>query len=280
MKPFRFLFLADCQLGAYASFSGMTAHDVEAFAARNMRVEAVPAVEGFEWDARRYEIAVEMANNLRPDFVVVGGDMVNDMCSQEQLEELLRITSQLDRNITMRWVPGNHDIATDTNIPTPYSIDKYRETFGADYYAFDYGGRRFIVLNTVVLDHPEEVPDELEEQLVFLERELTATEPGQAVVFGHHPLFTTQPDEPDSFWNVPAERRAPILDLVHRHAVPIAFAGHWHRNSIAFDGRFQMVTSGPVGYTLGDDPSGFRIVEVGPTDISHEYVPLAGSAGN
>jgi hypothetical protein len=36
-----------------------------------------------------------------------------------------------------------------------------------------------------------------------------------------------------------------------------------------------MVTSGPVGYPLGDDPSGLRIVDVGEERVLHEYVPLS-----
>jgi hypothetical protein len=88
-------------------------------------------------------------------------------------------------------------------------------------------------------------------------------------------LFLSSPDEPDTYWNLPAERRSTLLDLIHRHRITIAFAGHWHRNSLAYDGDFEMVTSGPVGYRLGDDPSGVRIVDVGPDRILHEYVPLS-----
>jgi len=271
---FRFLFLADSQLGAYATFSGADEAGVAAFAERDMHVTAMPRVEGFEWDAARYRQAVAMANHTRPEFVVVGGDMVDDLSSQEQIDELLRITSGLDRDIPVYWVPGNHDIALDTVVPTPHSIDKYREIFGRDYYAFDRGSYRFIVLNTVVLDHPEEVPDELDSQVAFLEHELSTAEAGRAVLFGHHPLFTAMPDEPDTYWNLPMARRALLLELIHRHGVRIAFAGHWHRNSIAFDGEFQMVTSGPVGIPLGDDPSGLRFVDVDSTGILHEYVPL------
>ena len=45
--------MADCQLGAYATFSGMTEADVAEYATRDMRVEVVPRVAGFEWDAAR-----------------------------------------------------------------------------------------------------------------------------------------------------------------------------------------------------------------------------------
>ncbi len=274
---YRFLFLADCQLGAYATFSGMTAEEASGYEARDMRVEPVPRVEGFEWDAARYEAAIAVANAMRPRFVVVGGDMIDDAANADQLEELLRITATLDPDIPMRWAPGNHDIALDTVAPRPHDIEKYRETFGADYYTFDEGPARFIVLNTVVIDHPEHVPGELDEQLEFLGRELArAAGDGVAhvVLFGHHPLFLESADEEDTYWNLPQERRRIVLDLIHRHGVRIAFAGHWHRNSLAFDGDFEMVTSGPVGFPLGDDPSGYRVVTVQESQVTHRYAAL------
>jgi predicted phosphodiesterase len=94
------------------------------------------------------------------------------------------------------------------------------------------------------------------------------------ILMGHHPLFTSHADEDDTYWNLPRLRRAPLLDLIRRHGVRIAFAGHWHRNGIAFDGDFEMVTSGPVGYPLGNDPSGYRIVDVSANRITHRYEAL------
>ncbi len=251
--------------------------DIERFDERDMRVEIVPRVEGFEWDAARYAEAIDVANAMRPDFVVVGGDMIDDLSNAAQLEELMRITARLDRDIPIRWVPGNHDIALDTVVPTAHDIEKYRELFGADYYSFDRGTARLIVMNTVVIDHPEHVPDALDEQLEWLRFELArarADGAGHVVLLGHHPLFTGHADEEDTYWNLPQARRRVLLDLIHAHGVRIAFAGHWHRNSLAFDGEFEMVTSGPVGYPLGDDPSGYRVVDVGPGGIIHRYEPL------
>lgn len=276
MTSFRFMFMADCQLGAYATFSGMNEDDIAGFDARGMNVEIVPRVEGFEWDAGRYRLAIDMANAIRPEFVVMGGDMIDNSSNGEQLEELLRITGELDAEIPMLWVPGNHDIATDTVVPTPASIAAYRDVFGADFYRFDHGDTRFIVLDTVVIDHPENVEDDYIEQLAFIEYELSrSSKRSHNILLGHHPLFLERADEEDSYWNLPIERRARLLDLIHRHDVKIGFAGHWHRNSLAYDGDFEMVTSGPVGYPLGDDPSGVRIVDVGPDRVLHEYVPLS-----
>ena len=73
---------------------------------------------------------------------------------------------------------------------------------------------------------------------------------------------------------IPKERRRVIPELLKAHNVVAVFSGHWHRNVYGFDGEFQMVTSGPVGYPLGDDPSGYRIVKVHPDRVEHDYYAL------
>ena len=274
---FEFIFLADTQLGCYATFSGFTDEQVAQYAAMGMKVEPVPAVTGFEWDANRYREAVEIINTTRPDLVMIGGDLIDDPNVEDQVDEFMDITSGIDDGIMVRWVPGNHDIADDYIAPTADSIRAYRDVFGPDHYSFKMSDTLFVALNTPVIDHPEHVPDEWERQLAFLTDELAQAaraDLDHVIVIGHHPLFVAEPDEPDTYWNLPLERRTVILDLLHAAGVRLGFAGHWHRNAIATDGPFTQITSGPVGYPLGDDPSGYRIVEVGTEAVTHEYRPL------
>lgn len=274
---FRFVFLADTQLGCYATFSGFDRAKIAEYAERGLTVREVPPVEGLEWDAARYRRAVEMINHLRPAFVLVGGDLVDDANSDDQTEEFLSITAGVDAEIPVRLVPGNHDIAPDAVIPTPESIARYRDRFGPDWYSFTRDRTLFVVMNTTVIDHPELVEDEWTLQREFLEGEMSAAggrSVDHVVLVGHHPLFLDAPDEQDSYWNLPIERRSHILELGRLAGVRIGFAGHWHRNHIAIGDEFTQVISGPVGYPLGEDPSGIRTVEVGSHDLSHEYLPL------
>ena len=277
-EAYRFAFLTDMQLGAYASFSGLTEEAARSADEAGLKIEPVPVVEGCEWDACRYEEAVREVNRLAPSLVVIGGDMLDDPGSEEQYREFMRITGGIDPSIPVRWIPGNHDAADDTVVPTPDSLARYRNAFGFDYFAFDGGPLRFVALDTVVIDHPEEVPGEWEAQRRFLEAELEAAAArGRPVVLvGHHPLFGGRPDEDDDYWNLPLERRRVILDLVHRHRVPLMLAGHWHRNAVALDGDFEMVTAGPVGYPLGDDPPGFLLVDYFGGSFTRRYVPTGG----
>jgi predicted phosphodiesterase len=276
-EPFRFLFMADCQLGCYASFSGLNEADVERYAAMDMTVRAVPLVRGAEWDIANLDRALAAANRLTPDFVVMGGDMVDDPHSRDQYQALRATAQRLDASIPLHWVPGNHDVAFDTVIPTPQSISAYRERFGPDRYAFVHGEVTFVVANTVVWDHPEEADEAWSEEISWLERELDAARSRGSrhiVVFGHHPLFTAHPDEDDTYWNIPGERRRLLLDLFAAHEVRTMLCGHWHRNGGGSAGDLDVIVTGPVGYPLGHDPSGFRIVTVGEDTIEHEYVAL------
>jgi serine/threonine-protein phosphatase CPPED1 len=272
---FKVLFLADIQMGMYATFSGLSDEKVADYAARGMTVSAVPPAEGYEWESRRYERAIEIANTLRPDLVLFGGDLIDDPNAEDQLDEYLRITDLLDPDIERRWAPGNHDIAADTIVPTHDSIARYRAAFGDDHFAFDAGPATFLVLNTVVIDHPENVVDEWERQHEFILDRLDGHDGRPIVVAGHHPFFVDDPAEEDTYWNLPRERREPILSAFHDAGVRLVLGAHLHRNAYATDGDLEMVTTGPVGYTLGPDPSGMMLVEIGEDGpATHEYLSL------
>lgn len=279
MIDFRFVFLADCQLGCYATFSGLTATQLENCERQGMRVEAVPRVTGWDWDAGRLRQAVERVLELQPAFVVVGGDMIDDPGAPGQYEALRAITAGLDP-LPVHWVPGNHDCADDCVVPTPETLATYRGRFGPDHYAFEHHGVVSVVLNTVVLAHPEQVPGELDRQMAFLEQTLRGARSRGArhiLAFGHHPLFTERVDEPETYWNIPPERRRRVLDLFRTYGVRAFFCGHWHRNGGGWDGDVEVVVTGPVGYPLGVDPSGLRIVDVADA-VVHRYVALDAAA--
>ena len=76
------------------------------------------------------------ANRLKPAFVVVTGDLINDASDTAQAAEYQRIAARLDSKIRLFSLPGNHDVG---NEPTKESLARYRERFGPDYYTFRVG---------------------------------------------------------------------------------------------------------------------------------------------
>ena len=230
--------------------------------------------KGFEQESVTFEFVIASLNRLRPAFVVSSGDLVNRPGDPAQTAEYLRIAAKLDRSIPLYNVAGNHDVG---NEPTPETLAAYRQKFGRDYYSFRHGELFGIVLNTSLIQAPGKAQAEAAEQQAWLKEELgkaRASGARHVVVFQHHPWFLERPDEPDQYFNLPLERRRAYLELLKDAGVSHVFAGHVHRNSQGRDGTLEMVTSGPVGRPLGDDPSGIRVVIVRPEGLEHRYYGL------
>ena len=118
---------------------------------------------------------------------------------------------------------------------------------------------------------------EAKEQLDFVEAEAIIAghqNANRIVLLSHHPLFIESASEADNPWSIKKKYRNPLVEIAADHGIKANFAGHWHRNNYATDNGIEVVASGPVGYPLGDDPSGFRVVNVTNTDIEHEYHSL------
>jgi 3',5'-cyclic AMP phosphodiesterase CpdA len=228
----------------------------------------------FIQETANYEFVVANLNRLRPAFVIVCGDLINKPGDPAQRAEYLRITALLDPSIPFYAVSGNHDVG---NEPTPESLADYRAHFGPDWYSFRERDIYGIVLNSSIISAPAAVESEAAAQEAWLREELARAKASGArhiLVFQHHSWFLDSPDEPDAYFNIPLATRSRYLALFREAGVSHVFAGHYHRNAFGRDGELEMVTTGPVGRPLGDDPSGFRLVRVGAEGIAHEYVPL------
>lgn len=232
------------------------------------------ANKSFEKETRNFEKAIASANRLKPAFVIVTGDLVNRSGDAAQIAEYKRIAKQLNPSIPLYNVPGNHDVG---NTPSPADIASYRNNFGKDYYTFNYRSMLGIVLNSVYLHSPQNVPEEAKEQEQWLVKTLEEANQKhykQIFVFLHHPLFLKQDNEPDEYFNIPAATRKKYLDLFKANGIHYIFAGHYHRNAFAKNTDLEMVTTGPVGMPLGKDSSGFRIITVNGSKADYPYYSL------
>lgn len=257
--PFFFIQLSDPQLGLMAATG------------------RVDPEEGFARESALFEEAVAEANRLKPDFVVVTGDMGHNNMDPVEIAEVKRIAGGLDASIPIYWAPGNRDTSFDGHTAVAELLDRYRQEFGPDYHAFRHGSTAFLVLSSTVIYDPSEVPGEWEKQRDFVESELVrSVEYGDEmrIIFSHHPLFTGDPEDEDSPAHLPSVRRKPLLDLFHKYDVSAVFSGHLHRNNYAWDGDMPMVASSAVGMQAGDDESGYRVVRVFQDRIDHDYYPF------
>lgn len=274
--PLHFIQLADPQFGMFAALSRWTDEFRETMRQRGIVAQRHDApIDGFEEETRLFETAIAEANRLRPAFVVVCGDMVNDLDDPAQLAEVLRIAGRLDEGIALHWVAGNHDVCSDFYVPTAESLATYRANFGADRYAFQHGDTSFLVLNSQLIDHPEGAPEEAEAQFEFLRTELATAgrRGGPIVAFQHQPIRASDPLLDESM-AISSERRGPLLELLHAHEVAAVFTGHLHQNDYIRDGELEMVATAPVGYPLNGATSGYRVVRIAEERIEHRFHPF------
>src|ERR1700747_2235318 len=80
--------------------------------------------QSFEHETANFEFAIATANRLKPAFVVVTGDLINEGGNAAQAAEYMRIAHKLDPKIRLFSVPGNHDVE---NEPDAKTLARYRE---------------------------------------------------------------------------------------------------------------------------------------------------------
>jgi Icc-related predicted phosphoesterase len=240
--------------------------------------------------------AIAKINLLRPLFCVMCGDLTqvgpdgggryNKVGTKELYDEQVNIyksqMEKIDQSIPLICVCGNHDIE---NVPNVYTLNKYVENFGKDYFSFWAGGCRFLVLNSTLLLKPENAPEQYKLQNEWLDKELellgsdsnTAT---HTILFMHHPPALNDINEKDEYYNpqspinFPKEIRLPFLERFSKAGICAIFAGHYHRNAYVKYKDLEIVTTSAVGFQLGKDKSGFAIVKIFQDKIEHQYYPL------
>ena len=229
------------------------------------------ADSSFAQETANLELAVATANRLHPSFVIVTGDLVNQVGNKREIEEYRRVMSRLDDDITLYNVPGNHDVG---NVPTRETIAAWTKRFGPDHYTFRAGALTGIVLNSSLIAAPDEARDLYEAQEKWLIGELERARrngAGEIAIFQHHPWYVDAVDEPDTYSNIPRVRRAKYLALFRKYGVRTLLAGHDHRYTVARDTTFRMIANGSVGKPRDGGKSGLAIVSVGPGGIGHRY---------
>jgi len=245
-KPFFFIQLTDTQFG---------------FIENN---------KGFEQETKIFEKAVAEINRLKPDFIVITGDLVNDRKDESQLAEFKRIAGMIGKEIPVYFSPGNHDISES---PSQKDIDGFTERYGHDRFSFRHNKCQFIGLNSCLI---KSSPNSMEKvQFEWLEKELRkGKKVRQTMIFVHYPFFVNSFDEPEAYFNIAPETRNKYISLFRKYGVDAVFAGHLHNNSAGADGSMQMITTSAAGKQLGKEAPGMRIIKVHSGKIESEYYPL------
>lgn len=212
--------------------------------------------------------AVDFINELDPDAVVFTGDQVNYPNIPEQWDAFAEIASGIDEGIKVFHIPGNHDVLIkDSGVDCSPFTDRY----GDDRFVHSERGVKLVGINTNLIQYEDDMEYD---QVDWLEAVLEKSGKEEiTLVFGHHPFFMTDIDEPDSYFPIKASKRREYFELFSVMDVDAVYAGHRHETyDAAYDG-IPMKTTTSVAYQIGSSKPSVRVITVkGGTvsDVLHE----------
>lgn len=170
-----------------------------------------------------------------PDFILHTGDLTHLSAAEEfdTLEQLLRES----KTKQVFFVPGEHDVTGDNG-------KLYRERFGrhakgSGWFSFDHRGVHFIGLVNVVDIQQNGLGALGQEQLEWLEDDLTGRgSETPIVVFAHIPLWEVYPQ-----WGWGTKDGAQVLSYLKRFGSVTILNGHIHQTMKKVEGRVTFHTA-------------------------------------
>ncbi len=278
-SKFFFIQMADPQFGLFSHLSGKNELEIKNLQKRDIFIKKTPKIYDLNNEIQLLRSSIKIINSLNPKFVVICGDMINNLDNENQITTFSKEISKINNHIKVYYVPGNHDIAYDYKQPTLESIKEYKNIFGKDYYSFVKGRIRFIIINSTIFKSANTLRSYALEQLSFIEKEsnLAKKYNQKIIIFSHHPLFINNINEENNEWSINKDFRKKILESTMSNGLLANFAGHMHRNNIAFFEDLEIITTGPVGLyhgPYGKGVSGIRKVDINDTTISHYYIEI------
>ncbi len=174
----------------------------------------------------RDDIAAELLETDALFGITLGDIMFDDLSLFEPYKEVM---SQI--GIPMYGVPGNHDFdgLSDT---LPNTMESFKQHYGPDYYAFEYGNTSFIVLNSVHWVNDPSAPgyggykgEISRDQLQWVENYLQYVPDDRLLVFCMHiPLHALGSTSIRGF----VQNRKELFNLVNERKYLLSLGGHLH----------------------------------------------------
>lgn len=176
---------------------------------------------------------ISRLNQLGPALTIHLGDLVHPVPQLPTYGPAAENFRDLTRALRspLYLVPGNHDVGDKPVAwaPAPTVTDAYlalwRRHFGEHFYAFDFRGLHFVVVNAQLINSGLAAEAE---QRAWLERDLAAHAGRRTFLCLHYPPYVGHPDEGESYDNLAEPGRSWLLGLVEAHRPEAMFCGHVH----------------------------------------------------
>ncbi|MFC2156035.1 metallophosphoesterase family protein [Acidobacteriota bacterium] len=245
------------------------------------------AVEGFSK-------AIETANNLKPDFVITGGDLVMDAleAKYEQADKLYNLYLETCKKFKMPLynTPGNHESfgiyeksGVDPAHPE-YGKKMFEKRIGKTYYSFDYEGWHFLILDSVAEVGKEGYIGKIpEEQVEWIKEDLKKTGKNTPIVLSTHIPFITSMTQVYSGSldanndHIVIVNSKEVLELFNDHNLKLVLQGHLHFLEAIYVRGIHFITTGAVSGKWWEGPNketeeGFLLIKVKGENFEWDYI--------
>jgi len=238
--------------------------------------------------------AIAKVNELKPDFVITGGDLVMDALGvrytlADSLYKLYQETSK-EFKMPVYNAMGNHEIygiysrsGADPGNPE-FGEKMFEKRLGKSYYSFDHKGWKFMILNSVEDTGKDRYMGFIDPaQMEWIKEELQKTDTLTPIVIATHIPFITVNSQIYNYSTAPNDsglvvvNSKEMLNLFRRHNLKLVLQGHLHMvEDIYIDG-IRFVTGGAVsanwwrGPYRGDE-EGFMLITISGGDFNWKYV--------
>ena len=245
----------------------------------------------------------------RPEFILVGGDLVHNARAltideaSKRLDLFLKIWKD-NTSLPVHWTFGNHDLVGTSNpsvLPDSsplYGKGLFKERLKLPqlFYSFDFKGWHFVVLDDI-----DPMPDRtyegklFEDELSFLQTDLEANKLKPTIVCTHIPILSNLPmgllaahtvtgQHPNPAKNLVCTNGGKLVADIPGHNVRAVLAGHLHFfERIQMNG-VQFINSGAVCGSYWKGPlygcaEGFGIVDLTKDgSVAFDYHPYGWKA--
>jgi len=239
---------------------------------------------GIEKEKQNLKNFIDFANKAKPDLVVHCGDIVNRISNSNPLNEYLDLIKKLN-DVPIYHLPGNHDVGIDPENLSLEGLNFYNDFFGNDFYNLECKNFELIFLNSSKFINYQNT-DLYKEQVDFIKKKLKAfTSRKRIIVFMHHPPFIDDKDilakgenrihgRDISYWTFNKKINEDFFNLFENHDLEFIFTGHLHINLETQYKNTKIIVTSALGLPLGNDPSGFRIIEFKNEKLSYDFFKI------
>lgn len=236
-----------------------------------------------------FKMAIDKTNELNPDFVITGGDLVYDAMrgGQARCDSLFTLYKEMSKGFTMPVYNtlGNHDLfaiypeSPESEANPDYKYGMFERYLGKTYYSFNHKGWHFIVLNSLDVTEDKKYRGHFHnEQLEWLKSDLDKTDSlTPIVVVSHIPMLSVRGQMSGSAGPM-IDNVAEVFKMLENKNLKLILQGHIHwKESGKINDRFEYITGGSIAGNgwkgrRHNTKEGFVLVRIQNDDISWEYI--------